>query len=66
MDAALKKYNKKIELFNDEQSDMYLFVEKAIRGGNSFISHRHSKANNKYMKNYDNTKPSKPQNPKTP
>ena len=59
MDAALKKYNKRIELFNDEQSDMYLFVEKDIRGGNSFISHRHSKANNKYMKNYDNTKPSK-------
>ena len=49
-DASLKKYKKKIELFQDEQSDMYLFVENAIRGGMSFIAHRHSIANNKYMK----------------
>ena len=39
-DASLKKYGKKIELFNDEQSDMYLFVESAIRGGMSLIAHR--------------------------
>jgi len=58
-DASLKKYGKKIELFNDEQSDMYLFVENAIRGGMSFIAHRHSVANNKYMKNFDPSKPSK-------
>ena len=38
---------------------MYNFVEKYIRGGMSFISHRHSVANNKYMKNYDPSQPSK-------
>ena len=59
MDAALKRHGKKIQLFHEGQSDMYLFVEKAIRGGMSFISHRHSQANNKYMKDYDSTKPSK-------
>ena len=53
MDALLKMYGKKIEVFNDEQSDMYLFVEKMIRGGISMICHRHSKANNKYLDNYD-------------
>ena len=46
---------KKIQLFHEGQSDMYLLVEKAIRGGMSFIAHRHSKANNKYMKHYDPT-----------
>jgi len=58
MDASLRNYGKRIELFDDTQSDMYLFIEKAIRGGISFISHRHSKANNKYMPNYDKTRPS--------
>ena len=53
MDALLKMYGKKIEVFNDEQSDMYLFVEKMIRGGISMICHRYSKANNKYLDNYD-------------
>ena len=41
-------------------SDLYmlLFIEKRLRGGISYIGKRHSKANNKYMKNYDRTKPS--------
>ena len=38
---------------------MYLFVEKGLRGGSSSICKRYSKADNKYMKNYDPTKPSK-------
>ena len=38
---------------------MYLFVEKKMRGGISYIAKRYSKANDKYMKSYDNNKPSK-------
>ena len=37
---------------------MYLFIEKRLRGGIFYIAKRYSKANNKYMKNYDLTKPS--------
>ena len=37
---------------------MYLFLEKGLRGGISYIAKRYAKANNKYMKNYDPTKPS--------
>ena len=33
--------------------DMYLFIEKELRGGISYIAKRYSEANNKYMKNYD-------------
>ena len=39
--------------------DLYLFIKKGLRGGISNIAKRHSKANNKYMKNYDPTNPSK-------
>ena len=39
--------------------DMYLFIAKGLRGGISYIVKRYSKANNKYMKNYDLKKPSK-------
>ena len=36
---------------------MYLFIEKGLRGGISYIAKRYAKANNKRMKNYDPTKP---------
>ena len=45
-----------LELITDP--DKYLFVEKAQRGGMSFIGQRYSEANNKYMENFDETKES--------
>ena len=46
----------KLEKISD--TDIYLFIEKGLRGGISYIAKRYSQANNKYMKNYDLTKPS--------
>ena len=37
---------------------MLLVVEKGIRGGIFHATHRHAKANNKYMKKYDKNKES--------
>ena len=39
--------------------DMYLFIEKRLGGGISYIAKRYAKANKKYMKYYDPTKQSK-------
>ena len=35
---------------------MHLFIEKGMRGGNSYISKKHSKTNNK-CPDYDKNKP---------
>ena len=55
-DAMLKMTG--VKLKNIFAIDMYLFIEKGLRGGISYIAKRYAKANNKYMKNYDPTKPS--------
>ena len=49
----------KIELKLISNIHIYLFVEKEMIGGVSYIAKQLSKANNKYMKPYDNSKPSK-------
>ena len=58
-DACLKMTGVKLDVFSEEQNDMYLMVERGLRGGISVISHRHSKANNKYLSDYDSKQPSK-------
>ena len=55
-DAMLKMTKTNLDLISDV--DMQLFIEKGMRGGISYIAHRHSQANNKYMKNYNEKKES--------
>ena len=50
-DAMLKMTGINLELITD--IDMQLFIEIGLRGGISYIAHRHAEANNKYTRNYD-------------
>ena len=50
--ACLKKTNIELELLTDY--DMLLMVEKGIRGGICHSIHQYARANNKYIKNYNN------------
>ena len=52
----LKMNDIKLEKISD--IDNYLFIEKGLRGGNSYIAKRYSKANNEYLNDYDPKKPS--------
>ena len=56
-DAMLKMTDIKLELMTD--IDKFQFIEKGMRGGISYIANRYGKANNKYMKEYDEKAPSK-------
>ena len=55
--AMLKHTGVELDLISDP--DMYLMIEKGIRGGVSTITKRFSEANHKYLNNYDPKKPSK-------
>ena len=55
-DAMLKMTGVKLEKISD--IDKYLFIEKGLRGGISYIAKRYAKANNKYMNDYDPKKQS--------
>ena len=54
--ACLKKTNIELELLTDY--DMLLMVEEGIRGGICHSKHRYAKANDRYMKNYNNNEKS--------
>ena len=55
-DACLKVTKQELQLLKDY--DMLMMFEQGIRGRISHISKRYAEANNKYMKDFDETKPS--------
>ena len=55
-EACLKNTYVELELLT--KCDMLLMVEEGIRGGICHSIHRYAKANNKYMKNYNNNEES--------
>ena len=55
-DACLKETKQELQLLTDY--DKLMMFEQGIRGGMTHISKRYAKANNKYMEDYDETKPS--------
>ena len=50
-EEMLKMTGVKLEKISD--IDKYLFIEKGLRGGISYIAKRYAKANNKYINDYD-------------
>ena len=45
-----------IELKHISEIDIYLFIDKEMRGGICYMTKRCSKTNNKYMQSYQNKK----------
>lgn len=58
LDEAMKRTKVKLDLFNDEEQDKYMYIERGIRGGQCYVAKRYAKANNKYINGYDKSKPS--------
>ena len=54
-DAMLKMT--KVELEKISNPNKYMFFERRMRGGVSYINKRYSKANNEYCQDYDKEKP---------
>ena len=54
-DAMLKMA--KVELEKISDPDKYIFIERCMRGGTSYISGRYSEVNYEYCPNYDKNKP---------
>ena len=52
-DAMLKMAGVKLEKMSVHIVNMYIFIEKGLRGGIFYIAKRYTKANNKHMKEYD-------------
>ena len=42
----------KVELEKVSDADMHILIERGMRGGTSYISKKHSEANNEYCLNY--------------
>ena len=57
--AMLKMTKVKLELICEGEVEMFRFFERQIRGGVSSVFHRFSQANNKFMKDFDPSQPSK-------
>ena len=55
-DAVVKMTGVKLEKISD--IGKYLYIEKGLRGGISYIAERYAKANNKCINDYDPKKPS--------
>ena len=56
-DAVLNMTKVELQLISD--LDMYILIQKGMRGGASYISNRYSKASNKCLKSYDPKQESK-------
>ena len=54
-DACPKFTEQGLDLFTD--SKKFLFIENSIRDGISVVSHRHAKANNSLVPDYDHNSP---------